>query len=165
MFNICFSCVIPEPSGFIILIALTLLMRIVMSFVWRKFSSVGGEEWCDEMNYGQKLKLGDAHGTPRNIQEVQASKLGDAPKHPHFHHQNIRSSLNALHFLLLLTICVILGASLFLFSVLFCFVLSNKWLDPIIFVLERDTLRFNCIEHSSFHFYVLRVFYFCEYCV
>jgi hypothetical protein len=29
------------------------------------------------MKYGQKLKLGDAHVTPRNIQEVQASKLGD----------------------------------------------------------------------------------------
>jgi hypothetical protein len=29
---------------------------------------------------GQKLKLGDAHVTPRNIQEVQASKLGDAPE-------------------------------------------------------------------------------------
>jgi hypothetical protein len=36
------------------------------------------------MNYGQKLKLGDAHVTPRNIQEVQASKLGDAPRHPFF---------------------------------------------------------------------------------
>jgi hypothetical protein len=30
------------------------------------------------MKDGQKLKLGDAHVTPRNIQEVQASKLGDA---------------------------------------------------------------------------------------
>jgi hypothetical protein len=30
------------------------------------------------MKYGQKLKLGDAHVTPRKIQEVQASKLGDA---------------------------------------------------------------------------------------
>jgi hypothetical protein len=28
------------------------------------------------MKYGQKLKLGHAHVTPRNIQEVQASKLG-----------------------------------------------------------------------------------------
>jgi hypothetical protein len=36
------------------------------------------------MTYGQKLKLGDAHVTPRNIQEVQASKLGDAPRHPFF---------------------------------------------------------------------------------
>jgi hypothetical protein len=30
------------------------------------------------MKNGQKLKLGDAHVTPRYIQEVQASKLGDA---------------------------------------------------------------------------------------
>jgi hypothetical protein len=36
------------------------------------------------MKYGQKIKLGDAHVTPRNIQEVQASKLGDAPRHPFF---------------------------------------------------------------------------------
>jgi hypothetical protein len=34
------------------------------------------------MKYGQKLKLGDVHVTPRNIQEVQASKLGDAPSTP-----------------------------------------------------------------------------------
>jgi hypothetical protein len=36
------------------------------------------------MKYGKKLKLGYAHVTPRNIQEVQASKLGDAPRHPFF---------------------------------------------------------------------------------
>jgi hypothetical protein len=36
------------------------------------------------MKYGQKLKLGDAHVTPINIQEVQASKLGDALRHPFF---------------------------------------------------------------------------------
>jgi hypothetical protein len=30
------------------------------------------------MKDGQNLKLGDAHVTPVNIQEVQASKLGDA---------------------------------------------------------------------------------------
>jgi hypothetical protein len=34
------------------------------------------------MKNGQKLKLGDAHVTPRNIQEVQASKLGDARASP-----------------------------------------------------------------------------------
>jgi hypothetical protein len=47
---------------------------------------------------GQKLKLGDAHVTPRNIQEVQVSKLGDAvtPEFPEiqsahyvFHHNPI----------------------------------------------------------------------------
>jgi hypothetical protein len=37
------------------------------------------------MKYGKKLKLGDAHVTRRNVQEVQASKLGDdASRHPFF---------------------------------------------------------------------------------
>jgi hypothetical protein len=36
------------------------------------------------MKYGQKLKLGNAHVTPRNIQEVQASKFGDAQGIPFF---------------------------------------------------------------------------------
>jgi hypothetical protein len=40
-----------------------------------------------------------------------------------------------------------------LFSVFFCFVCCNKWLDPSIFVLERDTLHFHCLEHSSLHSY------------
>jgi hypothetical protein len=39
------------------------------------------------MKYGQKLKLGDAYFTPRNIQEVQASKLWDAPEAPLLHWQ------------------------------------------------------------------------------
>jgi hypothetical protein len=39
------------------------------------------------MKYGQKLKLGDSHVTPRNIQEVQASKLWDAPEAPLLHRQ------------------------------------------------------------------------------
>jgi hypothetical protein len=34
------------------------------------------------MKDGQKLHLGDAHVTPRNIQEVQASKLRDAKAPP-----------------------------------------------------------------------------------
>jgi hypothetical protein len=37
------------------------------------------------MKNGQKLKLGNAHVTLRNIQEVKASKLGDAPTHPLLH--------------------------------------------------------------------------------
>jgi hypothetical protein len=61
--------------------------RFVFSFVWRKFSSVGIEEWWDELKNGQNLKLGYAHVTPRNIQEVQASKLGDTPEAPLLHRQ------------------------------------------------------------------------------
>jgi hypothetical protein len=75
--------------------------RIVFSFVWRKFSSVGIREWWDELKNGQKLKLGYAHVTPRNIQEVQASKLGDAPEVTFQH----------TIFLLLHALCIFLGAS------------------------------------------------------
>jgi hypothetical protein len=40
------------------------------------------------MKYGKKLKLGYAHVTPRNIQEVKASKLGDVPEAP-LHRQKL----------------------------------------------------------------------------
>jgi hypothetical protein len=39
------------------------------------------------MKNGQKPKLGDSHVTPRNIQEVQASKLGEAHEAPLLHRQ------------------------------------------------------------------------------
>jgi hypothetical protein len=109
---------------------------IVWSFVWRKFSSAGNGEWWDKMKYGQKLKFRDAHITPRNIQEVQASKLGDAPEAPLLHRQ--KSSRLSTHyiFLLLNALCVFLGASLHSLSVLFCIVCCNKWLDPNKFLLE-----------------------------
>ena len=99
-----------EPSWSIILIILMLLIRIVLSFVWSEFSSVGREEWCNKMKNGQKLKLGDAHVTPRNIQEVQASKLGDAHASP-LHQQKYQVIFQYAIFLLLHMICVILGAS------------------------------------------------------
>jgi hypothetical protein len=94
------------------------------------------------MKNGQKLKLGDAHVAPRNIQEVQASKLGDAPRHPFFI-DKYQVIFQDIIFLLLRILCVFLGVSLFLLSVFFCFVCCNKWLDHIMFALERDTLRFS----------------------
>jgi hypothetical protein len=74
------------------------------------------------MKYGQKLKLELAHVSPRNIQEVQASKLGDAPRHPFFIGKN-QVTFQGTIFLLLHVLCVFLGASLFLLSVLFLFLL------------------------------------------
>jgi hypothetical protein len=91
---------------------------------------------------GQKLKLGDAHVTPRNMQEVQASKLGDTLRHPFFIDKNQVTFQDTI-FLLLRILCVFLGASLFSLSVFLCFVCCNKWLDHIMFVLERDILHFS----------------------
>jgi hypothetical protein len=63
------------------------------------------------MKYGKMLKLGDDHVTLRNIQEVQASKLGDAPRHPLFIGKNQVTFQDTI-FLLLHVLCVFLGASL-----------------------------------------------------
>jgi hypothetical protein len=100
------------------------------------------------MEYGKKLKLGDAHVTPRNIQEVQASKLGDAPRHPFFIGKNQVTFQDTI-FLLLCILCIFLGASFLSLSVFFCFVFRNKWLDPNKFLLEKTHSVFHCQEHSS----------------
>jgi hypothetical protein len=142
-----------EPKEYIYYHAYTnVANRIVWSFVWRKFSSVGKGEWWDEMKYGQQIKLGDAHVTPRNIQEVQASKLGDAPRHSFFIGRNQVTFQDTI-FLLLRILYVFLRASLLSLSVFFCFVCCNKWLDPNIFFLEKTHSFFHCQEYSSFHSY------------
>jgi hypothetical protein len=73
------------------------------------------------MKSGQKLKLGDV--TPRNTQEVQASKLGDAPEAPPFFIGKNQVTFQDTIFLLLHALCVFLEASVvFVFSfILFCF--------------------------------------------
>ena len=50
-------------------------------------------------------------------------------------------------------ICVVLGASFYFAFSFVLFACCNKWLDPSILCLERSTLRFHCLEHSSFHSY------------
>jgi hypothetical protein len=127
-------------SGFTILRKLILLMRIMWSFVWRKFSNVGKGEWWDEMKYGQKLKRGDAHFTPRNIQEVQASKLGDAPRHPFFINKNIRSSFKTLYFYYFICCVFFLEHLYFCFQFyIILFSIINGW-TPTYFFWRRHNL-------------------------
>ena len=135
--------------------------RIVFSFVWRKFSSVGIGEWWDELKNGQNLKLGDAHASPQKIsKKYKRQSLGMPPRHPFFIGKNQVTFKNTI-FLLLHVLCVFLGASLLSLAVFFCFVCCSIWLDPSILVWEGDTLRFYCIEHSSFHSYCSASVLFC----
>jgi hypothetical protein len=88
------------------------------------------------MKYGQKLKLGDAHVTPRNIQEVQASKLGDAPRHPFFI-DKISGHLSR-HYIFIASYVMHFSWSIFILAFSFIsFFCCNKWLDPNIFLLEK----------------------------
>jgi hypothetical protein len=91
------------------------------------------------MKYGKKLKLEDAHVTPRNIQEVQASKLGVAHRHPFFIGKNQVIFQDTI-FLLLRILCIFLGASLLSLSVLFCFFAAINGWTPTNFFWRRCTL-------------------------
>jgi hypothetical protein len=69
----------------------------------------------------QKLKLGDAHVTPRNIQEVQASKLGDAPEAHVLHWQ--KSGHLSTHYIFIASCNMRFSWNVFTFAfsfVLFC---------------------------------------------
>jgi hypothetical protein len=139
--------------------------RIVLSFVWRKFSSVGIGEWWDEMKNGQKLKLGDAHATPINIQEVQALKLGDVPEAPLLHRQ--KSGHLSRHYIFIASCTMHFSWSVSCFFFQFSFVLVaaiNGWITSCLFWRETYFI-FHCQEHSSFHSYrSTSVLFFC-YCV
>jgi hypothetical protein len=104
------------------------------------------------MKYGKKLKLGDTHVTPRNIQEVQASKLRDAPDAPLLHRQ--KSGHLSTHYIFIASYFMRFSWSIFTFAFsFFCFVCCNKWLDPNKFLLEEMYFVFHYQEHSSFHSY------------
>jgi hypothetical protein len=73
------------------------------------------------MKYGQKLKIGDSHVMPRNILEVQASKLGDAPEAPLLHRQ--KSGQLLTHYIFIASRTMRFSWSVFTFTfsfLLFC---------------------------------------------
>jgi hypothetical protein len=71
------------------------------------------------MKNGQKLKLGDAHATPRYIQEVQVSKLGDAPEAPLLHRQ--KSGHLSRHYIFIASCTIRFSWSVFTFAFSFVF--------------------------------------------
>jgi hypothetical protein len=89
------------------------------------------------MKDGKKLKLGDAHVTPRNLQEVQASKLGDAQGIPFFINKNIRSSFKTLYFYCFICYVLFLERLYFLFQFSFVlFAVINGWIPAYLFWRE-----------------------------
>jgi hypothetical protein len=69
------------------------------------------------MKNGQKLKLGDANVTPINIQEVQASKLGDAPEATLLHRQ--KSGHFSTHYIFIASYSMRFSWSVFTFAFIF----------------------------------------------
>jgi hypothetical protein len=105
------------------------------------------------MKYGQKLKLGDSHVTPRNIQEVQASKLGDSPEAPLLHRQ--KSGHLSRHYIFIASYSMRFSWSVSCFCFQFSFILVaaiNGWITLCLFWRETYSV-FHYQEHSSFHSY------------
>ena len=93
------------------------------------------EGMSNEMKDGLKLKLGDAtRVTPRNIQEVQASKLGDAQGIPFFINKNSRFLPNASFLLFHAQLCYSWSVLFFVFVLVFHLLgllsLLNKLFGP-----------------------------------
>ena len=86
------------------------------------------------------------------------------PRHPLLHQQNIRSFLNTLYFYCFICYVLFLEHLYLVFS-LFCFVCCNKWLDPIIHVLENTHSVLIAWNTLVFTLIVPRVFQFFQYCV
>jgi hypothetical protein len=92
------------------------------------------------MKNGQNLKLGDAHVTPRNIQEVQASKLGDAQGTPSSS-TKISGHLSR-HYIFIASYAMCCSWSVFFcfqFSFIF-FAVINGWLTPYLFWRETRSI-------------------------
>jgi hypothetical protein len=98
--------------------------------------------------------------SPQEISKrYKRQSLGMPPRHPFFIAKNQVTFQHTI-FLLLHALCIFLGASLLLLSVLFCFVWYNKWLDPNKFLLEdmylffiaKNTLFFTLIVQWVFSF-------------
>jgi hypothetical protein len=111
------------------------------------------------MKYGKKLKLGDAHVTPRNIQEVQASKLGDTLGTPSSS-AKIRSPFKTLYFYCFIFYAFFLERLYFRFQ--FSFVLFSAingwtptnffWIRHTPFFIAKNTLVFTLIVQQVFSF-------------
>src|SRR4051794_32335779 len=91
------------------------------------------------MKNRQNLKLGDVPlDTPRNIQDFQASKLGDARGTPASSIKSTRSFFSALYFYCFMRYVLFLERLRFLFYVFFCFSVINVWITA--FLCGRETL-------------------------
>ena len=116
----------------------------------------GMEGMSNEMKDGLKIKLGDAtRVTPRNIQEVQASKLGDAQGIPFFINKNPRFLPNASFLLFHAQLCCSWSVFFFIFVLVFvCFGLLsflNKLVGPPLSYIGFQIVWFGLEKSTKVH--------------
>ena len=108
-----------------------------------------------------KLKLGDATRiTPRNIQEVQASKLGDAQGIPFFINKNPRFLPNASFLLFHAQLCCSWSVFFFVFVLVFRLLgllsLLNKLVGPPLSYIGLQIVWFGLEKSRKVQAYVVK---------
>ena len=114
------------------------------------------EGMSNEMKDGLKLKLRDAtRVTPRNIQEVQASKLGDAQGIPFFINKNPRFLPNASFLLVHVQLCCSWSVFFCIFVLVFRFLcllsLLNKLVGPPLSYIGFQIVWFGLEKSRKVH--------------
>ena len=111
------------------------------------------EGMSNEMKDGLKLKLGDAtRVTPRNIQEVQASKLGDAQGIPFFINKNPRFLPNTSFLLFHAQLCCSWSVFFFVFVLVFRLLsLLNKLVGPPLSYIGFQIVWFGLEKSRKVH--------------
>ena len=119
------------------------------------------EGMSNKMKDGLKLKLGDAtRVTLRNIQEVQASKLGDAQGIPFFINKNPRFLPNASFLLFHARLCFSWSVFFFVFVLVFCLLgllsFLNKLVGPLLSYIGLQMVWFGLEKSRKVHAYVVK---------
>src|SRR5215216_5116651 len=119
------------------------------------------EGMSNEMKDGLNLKLGDAtRVTPRNIQEVQASKLEDAQGIPFFINKNSRFLPNASFLLFHTQLCFSWSIFFFVFVLFFSFLgllsFLNKLVVPPLSYTGLQIVWFGLEKSRKVHTFVVK---------
>ena len=119
------------------------------------------EEMSNEMKDGLNLNLGDAKRvTPRNFQEIQASKLGDAQGIPLFINKNPRFLPNISFLLFHAQLCCSWSVFFFVFVLVFSFLgllcFLNKLVGPPISYIGFQIVWFGLEKSRKAHALVVK---------
>jgi hypothetical protein len=153
-----------KKDWFNVMLTLMLLIELCWVLYEGSFQVQGLEN--DEMS--RRMDKSSSLGIPTHPKKYPRGtsiKAWGCPRGTPSSSAKIRSPFKTLYFYCFMHYVFFLERQLLLFSVFFCFVCCNKWLDHIMFLLEEMNSLFICQEHSSFRSYrSTSVLFFC-YCV
>jgi hypothetical protein len=136
-----------------------------MSFVWRKFSSVGREKWCNKMKHGQRAQdWGCPLDHPKKYPRSTSVKAWGCPEASPLHQK--APGHFSIHYIFIASHDMCYSWSVFIFVVcllLFVYWTINGWIHHNYFGEIHAPLL--CTRHSSFLIFYISSVLVCLYFV